>query len=111
MRQDFLSVDPVAPRERIALGILAALGRHRLACYRIACNPRSRQGRSVGKDSRDLTRELEADGWRFVGATGSHHHFKHPTKPGKVTVPHPRRDLHPKTVRSIYRQSGLKERR
>jgi predicted RNA binding protein YcfA (HicA-like mRNA interferase family) len=40
----------------------------------------------VDKDSRDIIRELEADGWRFVGAAGSHHHFKHPTKPGKVTV-------------------------
>jgi len=66
---------------------------------------------SMGKDSRDLIRELEADGWRYIGATGSHHHFKHPVKPGKVTVPHPRRDLHPKTVRSIYRQAGLPERR
>jgi len=68
-------------------------------------------GRSVGKDSRDIIRELEADGWRFVGASGSHHHFKHPLKPGKVTIPHPRRDLHPKTLRSIYRQAGLKESR
>jgi predicted RNA binding protein YcfA (HicA-like mRNA interferase family) len=65
----------------------------------------------MGRDSRDLIRELEADGWRYIGATGSHRHFKHPTKPGKVTVPDPKRDLHPKTVRSIYRQAGLKERR
>jgi predicted RNA binding protein YcfA (HicA-like mRNA interferase family) len=63
----------------------------------------------MGRDSRDLIRELEADGWRYIGATGSHQHYKHPTKPGKVTVPHPKRDLHPKTVRSIYRQAGLKE--
>jgi predicted RNA binding protein YcfA (HicA-like mRNA interferase family) len=63
----------------------------------------------MGRDSRDLIRELEADGWRFIGATGSHQHFKHPAKPGKVTVPHPKRDLHPKTVRSIYRQAGLEE--
>lgn len=67
--------------------------------------------------SRDLIRELEGNGWRFIGATGSHHHFRHPTKSGKVTVPHPKRDLHPKsdlhpkTVRSIYRQAGLKETR
>lgn len=61
------------------------------------------------KDSRDLIKELEAEGWRFVGATGSHHHYKHATRPGKVTVPHPKRDLHPKTVRSIYKQAGIKE--
>lgn len=63
----------------------------------------------LGRDSRDIIRELEADGWRFIGASGNHHHFKHPVKPGKVTIPHPKRDLHPKTVRSIYRQAGLKE--
>jgi predicted RNA binding protein YcfA (HicA-like mRNA interferase family) len=40
----------------------------------------------MAKDSRDLIRELEADGWRYVGATGSHHHNKHETKPGKVPV-------------------------
>lgn len=49
----------------------------------------------MGKDSRDIIRELEADGWRYVGATGSRHHFKHPSKRGKITVPHPRKDLHP----------------
>ena len=38
------------------------------------------------KHSRDLIRELEADGWVHIGTTGSHHHFKHPTKPGKVTI-------------------------
>jgi len=62
---------------------------------------------ALGKDSRVVIRELEADGWRFVGASGSHHHFEHPVKPGKVTLPHPRKDLHPKTLKSIYRQAGL----
>jgi len=61
----------------------------------------------AGKDSRDIIREIEADGWYFIGATGSHHHFRHPTKQGKVTLPHPRKDLHPKTMKSIYRQAGL----
>ncbi|WP_083850340.1 type II toxin-antitoxin system HicA family toxin [Rhodovulum sp. PH10] len=63
----------------------------------------------MGWDSREIVRALERDGWVFVGATGSHHHFEHPTKPGKVTVPHPRKDLHPKTVRSIFRAAGWKE--
>ena len=70
-----------------------------------------RGGRFVGKDSRDIIRELEADGWYFVGASGSHHHFKHPTKPGKVTLPHPRKDLHPKTLKSIYKQAQLQPKR
>jgi predicted RNase H-like HicB family nuclease len=37
----------------------------------------------MGKDSRDIIRELEADGWRHVGATGSHHHFKAPEQTGQ----------------------------
>jgi predicted RNA binding protein YcfA (HicA-like mRNA interferase family) len=65
----------------------------------------------MGKDSRDIVRELHADGWELVGTSGSHHHFKHARKAGKVTVPHPRKDLHPKTISSIYRPAGLKERR
>ena len=58
-------------------------------------------------NSRDVIRDLKRDGWEHVSTTGSHHHFKHPAKPGKVTVPHPVKDLHPKTLRSIYRQAGL----
>jgi predicted RNA binding protein YcfA (HicA-like mRNA interferase family) len=64
----------------------------------------------LGKDSRDIIRELVADGWAHVATTGSHHHFKHPAKPGKVTVPHPRKDLHPKTVQSIYPQAQISRR-
>lgn len=59
-------------------------------------------------NSRDIIRALERDGWRLTRATGSHHHFNHPTKPGIVTVPHPRRDLPIGTLRSIERQSGVK---
>lgn len=66
---------------------------------------------ALGKDSRDIIRDLAADGWYPAGVTGSHNHFKHPTKPGKVTIPHPKKDLHPKTVKSIYRQAGLSERK
>jgi predicted RNA binding protein YcfA (HicA-like mRNA interferase family) len=50
---------------------------------------------------------LERDGWFLVAAVGSHRQFKHPEKPGKVTVPHPRRVLAPKTIKSILRQAGL----
>nr|WP_073106284.1 type II toxin-antitoxin system HicA family toxin [Pollutimonas bauzanensis] len=48
-----------------------------------------------------------ADGWVHIHTVGSHHHFRHPAKPGKVTVPHPGKDLPLPTVRSIYRQAGL----
>ena len=49
-----------------------------------------------------------ANGWIEVRKRGSHHHFKHPSKKGVVTVPHPTKDLHPKTVNSILKQAGLK---
>jgi predicted RNA binding protein YcfA (HicA-like mRNA interferase family) len=59
-------------------------------------------------DSRTVIRKLQADGWRLESVRGSHHQFKHPTKTGRVSVPHPKRDLAPGTVKSIERQSGVK---
>lgn len=50
---------------------------------------------------------LKADGWELVHVKGSHHQFKHPTKPGKVTVPHPRKDFPIGTLKSIEKQSGV----
>ncbi|QHF49419.1 MULTISPECIES: type II toxin-antitoxin system HicA family toxin [Pseudomonas] len=44
-------------------------------------------------NSRFLIGQLVAYGWYLVRVRGSHHHFKHPTKPGLVTVPHPTKDL------------------
>ncbi|SEM10286.1 type II toxin-antitoxin system HicA family toxin [Halomonas daqiaonensis] len=41
----------------------------------------------------ELIKELEADGWTLDRIKGSHHHFRHPTKPGTITVPHPKKDL------------------
>lgn len=62
--------------------------------------------------AREVIRALEADGWREVRSTGSHRHFKHPTKPGTVTVPvHGGKDLRTELLHKIERQSGLKLRR
>jgi len=59
-------------------------------------------------DSREIIRRLEADGWYRVGQRGSHVQFKHSAKPGRVTVPHPEKDIPAKTLRSIERQSGVR---
>lgn len=59
-------------------------------------------------NSRELISRIEADGWYLVRVNGSHHHFKHPTKAGQVTVPHPKKDLLAKTAASILKQAGLK---
>ncbi len=58
------------------------------------------------RNSRKLIRKLKAAGWVVVAQRGSHVQFKHAQKPGRVTVPHARRDLPTGTVRSIYRQAG-----
>jgi len=55
-----------------------------------------------------LIRALERAGWRLIAVRGSHHQFKHPEKPGRVTVPHPVRDIKVGTLKSIERQSGVK---
>ncbi|MBR0556691.1 type II toxin-antitoxin system HicA family toxin [Ciceribacter sp. L1K23] len=51
---------------------------------------------------------LKADGWYEVATRGSHVQFKHASKLGRVTVPHPKRDIPIGTLRSIEKQSGLK---
>lgn len=51
---------------------------------------------------------LEADGWRRVAQKGSHVQLKHPIRPGRVTVPHPKRDLKIGTLKSIERQAGIR---
>jgi predicted RNA binding protein YcfA (HicA-like mRNA interferase family) len=59
---------------------------------------------------RDVIKLIEADGWSLVSTKGSHRQFKHPFKTGRVTVAgKPDLDLHPKTLKSIIKQAGLKE--
>jgi predicted RNA binding protein YcfA (HicA-like mRNA interferase family) len=58
-------------------------------------------------NSRELIGRIEADGWYLARIKGSHHHFKHPTKPGLVKIPHPKKDLLAKTVGSILKQAQL----
>jgi predicted RNA binding protein YcfA (HicA-like mRNA interferase family) len=59
-------------------------------------------------NSRDVISALRADGWQEVAQKGSHVQFKHSTKPGRVTVVHPERDIPKGTLRSIERQAGLR---
>ena len=59
-------------------------------------------------NSREIIKRLKADGWYRVAVKGSHHQFKHPTKKGRVTVPHPSREIPVGTVKSIENRSGLK---
>jgi predicted RNA binding protein YcfA (HicA-like mRNA interferase family) len=58
--------------------------------------------------SANILRALAADGWMKVAQKGSHVQLRHPAKPGRVTVPHPRRDMPIGTLRSIEKQAGIK---
>ncbi|HWK46437.1 MAG TPA: type II toxin-antitoxin system HicA family toxin [Stellaceae bacterium] len=62
----------------------------------------------MDRSSRAIIKALEVNGWVRVNTEGSHTQFKHPTKPGRVTVPHPVKDLKTGTLKSIERQSGVK---
>lgn len=63
--------------------------------------------RLKGWKSKDLIKLIEQDGWELVKVSGDHHQFKHPVKRGRVTIPHPKKDLPAGTVKSIFRQAGL----
>ena len=52
-------------------------------------------------DSREIIKQLKADGWFEVAHEGSHKQFKHAAKPGRVTVPVPRKHVPIGTLRSI----------
>jgi len=58
--------------------------------------------------SREIIQILTAAGWYLAHTKGDHHQFKHPSKPGVVTVTHPRKDFPIGTLKSIERQAGIK---
>jgi len=58
---------------------------------------------------REIQHIIEDDGWVMAAQKGSHRQYKHPTKPGRVTIAgHPKDDVAPGTLNSIPRQAGLK---
>ena len=59
---------------------------------------------------RDVIKLVEEDGWYVARGKGSHRQYKHPIKPGRVTIAgHPGDDLSPGTLNSILKQARLKE--
>ena len=57
---------------------------------------------------REMEKMLLDDGWYLADVRGSHHQYKHPEKPGKVTLPNHRGDIPPRVVNSILKQASLK---
>jgi predicted RNA binding protein YcfA (HicA-like mRNA interferase family) len=61
---------------------------------------------------REAIKLIEADGWFLVATRGSYRQYKHPRKPGRVTVAgKPSDDLAPGTLNSILKQAGLRDQR
>jgi len=58
------------------------------------------------KDSRDIIKRLEADGFALISVRGSHHKFRQAATGRMVIVTNPRKDMPAGTVRAIYRQAG-----
>lgn len=65
-------------------------------------------GRMKSYSSREVIKMLLDDGWYEVACVGDHHQYKHPTKPGRVTITHPVKDIPIGTLKNIAKQSGLK---
>jgi len=59
-------------------------------------------------NSKDLIKQLEKAGWQLQNVKGSHHILRHPTLPGHISVPHPKKDLGIGIVTKLLRQAGLK---
>jgi predicted RNA binding protein YcfA (HicA-like mRNA interferase family) len=59
---------------------------------------------------REMIKLIEEDGWALVRQRGSHRQYRHPIKPGVVTLPGKlSRDLPPGLERSILKQAGIPE--
>lgn len=57
--------------------------------------------------SRDVIEILEAVGWIYKYSRGSHSYFTHNEIRGKVTVPHPRKNIPVGTLKGIAKQTGV----
>ena len=59
--------------------------------------------------STKIIKLLKKNGWYEVSCVGDHHQFKHPERLGRLTVPHPKKNLPIGTVKSILKQAGIKD--
>ena len=58
--------------------------------------------------AKELEKLIKKDGWIFKAQEGSHRHYTHPFKKGKVTIPFHSKDITKATEISILKQAGLK---
>src|SRR3989337_330876 len=104
--------DPVPRRRHLARGFRLQPVRRRAARLSRSKIQGVKAGirislRRDGMKVRDAIWLIEDDGWKQVATRGSHRQFKHPVKPGRVTIAG--KPSAPGTFNSILKQSGLKE--
>lgn len=63
------------------------------------------------KTPKEMERILFKHGWKKDSQTGSHRHYKHPTKTGKVTIPFHSKELSKKIEQRIYAQAQITKNR
>ena len=59
------------------------------------------------KRPKEMEKEILSDGKKKKNQEGSHRHYIHPTKPGKVTIPFHSKELTKIVEKSIRKQAGL----
>lgn len=57
---------------------------------------------------REIEKIILAEGWQYKNTVGSHYQYTHPTKPGKVTIPHHSQEIAPVIIKRILKQAGLR---
>ncbi|MBO5597646.1 MAG: type II toxin-antitoxin system HicA family toxin [Oribacterium sp.] len=55
------------------------------------------------KRPREIEKEILDDGWIFKRQEGSHRHYVHPTKSGKVTIPFHSKELSKIVEKSVHK--------
>ena len=81
----------------------------KMLAWKVCFSDRRARGMLLHMKVREVLKLLQADGWYRVKASGGHRQFKHPQKPGRVTVSgKPNSDLPPGTLNSILKQAGLR---
>jgi predicted RNA binding protein YcfA (HicA-like mRNA interferase family) len=61
---------------------------------------------------RDIIKLIEKDGWFLIATRGSHRQYKHPSKPGRVTIAGKfSDDIALGTLNSILKQAHVKGKR
>jgi len=59
--------------------------------------------------AKEIEKIIIQAGWQHKNTKGSHKQFKHPTIPGKITIPQHKGDLSIDTAKSILVMAGIKE--